>query len=87
MRKFATIALSTLLLVLLTSLPPATAQVKGTETYAWSFARLGSNQVVCKKIDTVLDKEQPRTQDKQAVHISSTIVSDRYCAKLVKPAS
>ncbi|MGK7904110.1 MAG: hypothetical protein AB4352_22415 [Hormoscilla sp.] len=86
MRRFATIALSTLALVLLTSLPPATAQMPRTETYSWSFARLGSNQVVCKKIDTVLDKAQPRTQDKQAVHINSTIVSDRYCAKLVKPA-
>ena len=86
MRRFTTIALSTLVLVLLTSLPPATAQMPGTQTYSWGFARLGSNQVVCKKIDTVMEKDQPRTQDKQAVHIRATIVSDRYCAKLVKPA-
>ena len=86
MRRFATIALSTLVLVLLTSLPPATAQMKGTQTYTWSFARLGSDRVVCKKINTVLEKEQPRTQDKQAGHISSTIVRDSYCANSVKPA-
>lgn len=87
MRRFVTIALSTLVLVLLTSLPPATAQMKGTETYTWSFARLGSNQVVCKKINTFMEKEQPRTQDKQAGHMRATIVSDRYCANSVKPAS
>jgi len=87
MRRFAIRALATFGLVLLTSLPPATAHVKGTESYTWSFARLGSNQVVCKKIETVLEKEQPQQQAKQAVHLSSTIVSDRYCANLVKPAS
>ena len=86
MRRFMIIALATLGLVLLSSLPPATAKMQVTESYIWGFAHVGSNQVVCKEIATARLTDRPLPQDKQAVKIRSKIVSDRYCAKLRKLA-
>jgi hypothetical protein len=84
------LALVTLGLVLLASfaLAPANAATSDFESYTWSYASLGSNQVVCKKVVMHPGKQLQRSSSKeQVVQMSSTstIVSDRYCANSAKP--
>ena len=77
-------------LVLLSSfvLPPAKATTPNMESYIWSFAEVGSNKVVCKKL--VMHPEQQlkdRSSNRELVQMSSAsvVVSDKYCANLAKP--
>ena len=91
MLRFIVVALVTLELVLLTAfaLAPANATSSDFETYIWSFADLGSNQVVCKKV--VMhpgELVQSKSSDRQVVRMNSAsaIVSDSYCAYSAKPS-
>jgi hypothetical protein len=90
MLKFVVVALVTLELVLLTAfgLAPAHATSRDFASYMWSFADIGSNQVVCKKV--VMHPEEQvhdRSSNRKLVKMSSTstVVSDSYCANLANP--
>ncbi|MEW6492854.1 MAG: hypothetical protein AB1589_10150 [Cyanobacteriota bacterium] len=90
MLRFVIVFLVTLELVLLSSfvLPPARATTPNMQSYIWSFADVGSSQVVCKKL--VMHPEQQlkdRSSNRELVKMSSasTVVSDKYCANLAKP--
>jgi hypothetical protein len=90
MLRIVVVALVTLELILLTSfaLAPANATSSDLENYIWSFADVGSNQVVCKKV-VMHPQKQLKSQwdNRQLVQMSSssTVVNDSYCANLAKP--
>ena len=70
-----------------TSNPDSAASDK-LESYIWTFADLGSNQIVCKKIIMYPEEQLLRTSsNERAVKMNSTssIVSDSYCANSAKP--
>lgn len=90
MLRFVIIALVTLNVVLLTALAlsPANAASRDYEQYMWSFAGVGSNQLVCKQVAIHPDKElQSRDSSRKVIQMYSNaqIVSDRHCANLAKP--
>ncbi len=90
MLRIVVVVLVTLELVLLTAfaLAPANATSSDVGNYAWGFAYVGSNQVVCKKM-VMHPQEQIQSQldHRKVVKVSydSTVVSDSYCANLAKP--
>ena len=84
------VALVTLTLVVLTAflVAPASATSSDFENYMWSYAGVGSNQVVCKKIVMHPEKQiQDRSSNRKVVKMYSTsmVVSDSYCTDLAKP--
>jgi hypothetical protein len=91
MLRILIVVLVTLELVLLTALalPPAKATTSTDfENYLWSFADVGTNQLVCKKV--VMHPEEQfkdRSSHRQVVKMysKSTVVSDSYCANSAKP--
>jgi hypothetical protein len=90
MLRIVIVALVTLELVLLTALalPPAQATNSDFESYIWSFADVGSNQVVCKRV-AMHPQEQLQSQNRRVVKMvsRSTVVGDSYCANSAKPYS
>ncbi|MBD1942775.1 hypothetical protein H6F50_10465 [Coleofasciculus sp. FACHB-712] len=90
MLRIAIVALLTLEIVLLSALAlsPANATSSDFENYIWSFADVGSHQVVCKKIVMHPEKQlQSGESGRQVVKMSSTstVVSHSYCAASTKP--
>lgn len=94
MLRFAIVALVTLEIVLLSALalPPARATQAASsnvEQYIWSFAAVGSDRVVCKKVVMHPGKQlQDRSSHRELVRMSSKskVVSDSYCANSAKPS-
>ncbi|NET55107.1 MAG: hypothetical protein F6K47_02565 [Symploca sp. SIO2E6] len=89
MLRTVIIALATLGLVLTTNFifSPVKATTTDLELYTWGYPYVGSNQVVCKQIVTHPKQQpMPKSSQMQPVKIHSTIVSDRYCGHLTKPA-
>lgn len=91
MVRLVIVFLVSLQLVLLSSfvLPPAKATNPNMESYLWSFADVGSSQVVCKKLVMHPGQQlKDRSSNRKLVQMSSvsTVVSDKYCANLAKPA-
>ena len=89
MLKFAIVALVTLGLVLVTALglSPATATVSNPEFYAWNFASVGSNELVCKRTLVVPQDLIVPSSPMQAVRINSVIVDDKFCGTSTKPVN
>ncbi len=89
MLKFAIVALVTFGFVLVTALglSPATATVSNPEFYAWNFASVGSNELVCKRTLVVPQDLILPSSPMQAVRINSAIVDDKFCATSTKPVS
>lgn len=89
MLKFAIVALVTLGLVLVTALglSPATATVSNPEFYAWNFASVGSNELVCKRTLVVPQDLIVPSSPMQAVRINSAIVDDKFCGTSTKPVN
>ena len=89
MLKFAIVALVTFGLVLVTGLGlhPANATVSTPEFYAWNFASVGSNELVCKRTLVVPQDLIVPSSPMQAVRINSAIVDDKFCASSTKPVS
>ena len=89
MLKFAIVALLTFGFVLMTALGlyPATATVSNPEFYAWNFASVGSNELVCKRTLVVPQDLILPSSPMQAVRINSAIVDDKFCATSTKPVS
>lgn len=89
MLKFAIVALLTFGFVLMTAigLYPATATVSNPEFYAWNFASVGSNELVCKRTLVVPQDLIVPSSPMQAVRINSAIVDDKFCATSTKPVS
>jgi len=89
MLKFAIVALLTFGFVLVTALGlyPATATVSNPEFYAWNFASVGSNELVCKRTLVVPQDLIVPSSPMQAVRINSAIVDDKFCATSTKPVS
>ena len=90
MLRIVVVVLVTLELVLLTAfaLAPANATSSDVGNYAWGFAYVGSNQVVCKKIVIHPEEQLKSSSDRRKVvkvTYGSTVVSDSYCANLAKP--
>ncbi|NEP10822.1 MAG: hypothetical protein F6K14_11515 [Symploca sp. SIO2C1] len=89
MLRTVIIALATVGLVLTTNLmfSPVNATTSDLELYTWGYPYLGSEQVVCKKIIThPKQRPMPKSSKMEPVKIRSTIISDRYCDHLTKPA-
>jgi hypothetical protein len=88
MLRLVIVALVTLELVLLTAFfSPADAASSNFEHYIWSYASVGSNQLVCKKVVMHPDEGwQSRSSKNQPVKMNttSTVVSDRFCADSLK---
>lgn len=89
MLKFAIVALLTFGFVLMTAigLYPATATVSNPEFYAWNFASVGSNELVCKRTLVVPQDLIVPSSPMQAVRFTSAIVDDKFCATSTKPVS
>ena len=89
MLRFAIVALVTLGFVLVTALGlyPATATVSNPEFYAWNFASVGSNELVCKRTLVVPQDPIVPSSPMQAVRINSAIVDDKFCATSTKPVN
>jgi hypothetical protein len=90
MLRIVVVALVTLGLVLVTTLTLAPAQATSSdfENYIWSFAEVGSDRVVCKKVMMHPQQQiQDRLSNRKLVQMSSTstVVSDSYCANSAKP--
>jgi len=98
MLRIVFLGLVVLELVLLTTLAlspvnaaisnPARVASDQLESYIWSFADLGSNQVVCKKIVMHPESQLLRSSSNERVikmDSASTIVNDSYCANSPKP--
>lgn len=90
MLRLIIVFLVTLELVLLSSflLPPAEATTPNMESYLWSFADVGSSQVVCKQLVMHPGQQlKDRSSNRELVQMSSAskVVSDKYCANLAKP--
>ena len=88
MLKFAIVALLTFGFVLMTAigLYPATATVSNPEFYAWNFASVGSNELVCKKT-VVVPQDLIIPSSMQPVRINSAIVDDKFCTNSTKPVN
>ena len=97
MLRIVFLGLVVLELVLLTTLAlsPVNAAISNPEqvasdkleSYIWSFADLGSNQVVCKKIVMHPESQLRRSSSNNPVikmDSTSTIVNDSYCANSPK---
>lgn len=87
MLRFIFIALVTIELVLLSGFLPAKASSppQALETYAWGYTSVGSNQLVCKKIEAVPTESNLSLKDKQQVKMQSLIVAQNHCSHLAKP--
>lgn len=87
MFKYLIILLVSLELVLLsTFFQPANATVKDAEFYAWEYAGIGSEKLVCKQVKIHPKTSlMPESSEMQPVAIRSEVVSDRYCASSAKP--
>lgn len=68
--------------LLLASCNGASKPISQSETYAWSVEGVNGTQTnfVCKKIDIVIYASK-----KAGSNMNSTVVDDKYCAKLPKP--
>lgn len=88
MLRVVLVALVIAEIVLLTVLmqAPTNAASSNYENYMWSFATVGSNQVVCKKM-VIHPKQQKLSHPSKSVpvDIASGIVDDSYCSPLAKP--
>lgn len=81
---FALIGLA-IVLLLDSLLMPARAALKDADVYQWSYANLGSSQLVCKKIAFhPKSQSSPTPSGQQSVQIHSAIVDDSYCAHLLQ---
>lgn len=91
MLRIVIVVLVTLEIVLLTALTLSPAEATTTSDYVnymWSFADVGSNQVVCKKVVLHPEKQLKSDEsDRQVVKMSSksSVVSDSFCANTAKP--
>ncbi|MDJ1180139.1 hypothetical protein PJF56_14835 [Roseofilum sp. BLCC_M91] len=83
MLKFVILFLGAFTLILWTTLisNPVQAQPPSEHTvvYSWGYDRLGSDQRVCKQLESVVELD-PRYPDKPSLHTHSRVVSDRYCS-------
>jgi hypothetical protein len=70
--------------ILLAGCNGASKPISQSETYAWSVDGVNGTQTnfVCKKIDIVIYASK-----KVGSNMNSTVVADKYCAKLPKPGA
>lgn len=82
LRKLSLISLAASFL--LASCNGASKPISQSETYAWSVEGVNGAQTnfVCKKIDIVIYASK-----KVGSNMNSTVVDDKYCAKLPKPSA
>ncbi len=88
MLKYLIVAFVTLELIVLSSgmFTPANAVSNDPNIYLWDYAKVGANQLVCKKVVIHVDPNpvSPESQ-MQAANFKSDIVDDNYCANLTQP--
>lgn len=81
------IAVAVLTMIAAVALSPAMATSTDMESYIWSPAGVGRDEIVCKRV--VIHPEErplPKSSQQQPVQIHSAIVSESYCAGMPKPA-
>ncbi|GAB4289099.1 MAG: hypothetical protein Fur0025_23460 [Oscillatoriaceae cyanobacterium] len=82
------IAVAVLTIIGTIALSPAMATSTDMESYLWTPAGVGRDEIVCKRV--VIHPEGrplPQSSQQQPVQIRSAIVSESYCAGMPKPAS
>ncbi len=80
MLKFVILALGVFSLVLWIALAPVQGQTPPMDavTYAWGYARLGSEQLVCKALVSRVSQD-PRYPEKPSFSLDSYVVDNHYC--------